>query len=337
MGQNSDAIIIPRIIYYKDIMSRRTSGNSNNTSRWVAVTYAVLIAILIILTYLYPTDSSAMAKHHLTLTQARLASFSITIPLIFIWLIAIRGALALSRYARRIEKDQDGVLFKLLAKGLVVLAIYLPIRAILRIGSGYLVQMHPELSRISNIVITYINLVMPLIAFILISKAARGLAIMAKARPSQRAIHGLVIAFAVLAVGYCYLLLNVNGTIAPNNWLIATNQYFSTPVLLFTVAAPYLYLWFIGLSAAYEILLYQRHVDGVIYKKSLRLLSIGFGIVMIFSILLQFITSISSMLTSLSFSLVLLMAYSFLIIVAIGFGLISRGVRNLEKIEELEA
>jgi hypothetical protein len=106
-------------------------------------------------------------------------------------------------------------------------------------------------------------------------------------------------------------------------------------LILATVVAPYVFMWSMGLMAAYETYLYRKKVAGVLYQKSLSLLALGLGWLIVTSILFQFVTTLSARLTQLSIYWILIIIYSLLLVLSVGFILVALGAQELKKIEKV--
>lgn len=304
--------------------------------RMLLYIYLPLIALYLCLSVAFPIDPETLTRRNLDPTQARLLSLSVSIPLIIVWLVALYGSQRLKDYSRSIKNSLDGPPLIKLATGLQIIALYLPLRAVARAVFNYLAHLYPSLSTMTNVVVTYLSLLVPLIAFILISQATRELTRVAKVRTSLMAFYGLGIAFIALSVWYCYISFTTQDNIFPLNWLVTTQQ--DIPLLLrtITVTIPYLFMWLIGLVAVCEIYLYQRRVKGIFYRRSLRLLSIGLATVVLVSILIQVLTLVAADIQHLSLRWVLAIAYSLILVLGGGFVIIAKGVQRFRKLDDIQ-
>ncbi|HSX30917.1 MAG TPA: hypothetical protein VLE99_03305 [Candidatus Saccharimonadales bacterium] len=302
--------------------------------RILAYLYLPLAALYLYLSVVFPTDQATIARRHLSLAQARLVSLSVAIPLLVIWLLAFYGAYRLKRYSVSIRKHADGPPFMQLAMGMWLLAVYLPVQLVGRALLHTLTRSHPDALTAANIVLTYVGLGLLLEAFIFVSHAARGLAELAKVKSSLRAVYGMALVFIGLSVLYGHVAFTTHGHIPPSNWLVASQQ--SIPLLLrvVTVMVPYLFMWFIGLLAVYELWLYQRQVTGVFYRQTLRLLSAGLVSVVLVTIGIQFAIATAATLQTLRFRFVLLLVYTLIVLLGVAFVLLGRGVRRLEQLDK---
>jgi hypothetical protein len=296
--------------------------------------YAPLIVIYLALSVVYPTDPATIARRGLSIGEARFIALTVAVPLVIVWLFAFYGSWRLKAYAKSIEQHPDGAAFIKLATGIQLIALYLPIRSVTKILLNFLAYHHPSLTTATNLIITYINVLIPLVAYMLIGQAAHRLCVLGKVHVSLRARYSLTLVFSILAVTFCYTSCS-SDSLSPSDWLVVT-QYNITPALrLLTIVIPYVFMWFVGLMAVYEIASYQTSVKGVFYRQSLRLLSIGLALEILASIGTQYVTAIASTLRSLPTGLVLSIAYTFLLVVAVAFIMIARGVDRIKKLEEV--
>jgi sulfite exporter TauE/SafE len=97
---------------------------------------------------------------------------------------------------------------------------------------------------------------------------------------------------------------------------------------------PYIYTWFIGLLAAYEIYLYAFKTPGIIYRRALKLLALGLGWTIAVSVLSQYITTLTKV-RLLKINALLILVYSLLILLAVGYLLVAWGAKKLQRIEEV--
>ncbi len=303
--------------------------------RMIFYFYLPLIAWYVFMLIIFPVDQATIARRGLSPIEARVFSLSVAVPLIVIWLIAHYGSWYLSEHGRSIKKYPDGLPLMKLGTAMQLLALYLPIRTVIKITCNYLAQLWPSILSVTNIAITYINLVIPLVAFILISQAAHDLGKLAKVRASLRSIYILSLAFIGLGVLYCYAVFTVTGSIPPTNWLITTMEPIPLPIRIVTVIIPYLFMWAIGLISVFKIYLYQQQVEGLIYRQSLKLLSAGLAAVILTSIALQFIIAVAPSIQNLPFGAILTLAYGCIMLLGAAFFTIALGVGRLRKLEEV--
>ena len=294
----------------------------------------LLLLVLFIIVYgsllfLPMPSQETLDKYNLTITSARLLNLSIFIPIVILWFTAFFGYDRFSKYQDTIADSKEGVQVEKLKKGLFILALGLPLTSILSNVLSQWAVNNPDAEPTSIILKNYLNLVVPLIGFIFISWGSRGLAnLSTRQRPAQYIWNSLVFITLLLGLGYVYLLASAPGT-------ITESYHLTTGVFLFTIILPYAFMWFLGLVAAYDIYIYSRKVKGIVYRESWRLLSFGLMAIIIFSILLQYLGTLSTQLETLSLSWLLVIIYLLLVMWALSYVLVAFGAKKLQKIEEV--
>jgi hypothetical protein len=301
--------------------------------RKVIYSYIVLVVVYLVITFLTHPDPAVIAKYHISTLSLRFLSLSFTIPLMLIWLTALYGFACLKGYSEKIKQDKDGKQVERITNGVMVLAYSLPISAIATGILNNIAQAHHGFLPASVIIGHYIALVFPLVAFLLISRGTRGLMLLVKARSSLAAAHIFGIIFTLVSVGYCYFVLN-QGIPTHVTTMQKAVYYLPTWLVLLTLVVPYLYTWFIGFMAAYELYLYDQKVSGRLYKKSWRKLSIGLTAIIIMYIVVQYITTLSARLNRLNLSALLIIIYVLLAFISVGYIYIAVGAKKLKSIEE---
>jgi len=179
----------------------------------------------------------------------------------------------------------------------------------------------------------YINLVLPLIAFTIISSASRGLVNRAKLAFSSVNIRLIMLAFLSAGVIYCFLTFqqfNLSSLSASDN-----PYYLPLWLMVITVVISNLYAWFIGLLAAYEIVLFSQKTEGVLYRSAIKWLAAGLVIIIVSFVAIQFTTSVNPTFDRLILNYRLVLTLIFRIIGGCGFILVAMGAHRLRKIEEL--
>jgi hypothetical protein len=290
--------------------------------------YIALAILYAGLTLLTAPSKATLAKYHVTPDQLRLLNLTIIIPLVGIWFAGFYGYNKLANYATLIKRAEDGRQVHRLATGLLFLVIGLPISSIITQILTLLTNHNAGLTGLSVVIKTYVGLIFPLTAFITISNGARGLSVLAKKRPTYLASQILTLILIVGGVMYGYMMSNLHQT-------VGETYHMSLGLVLATVVIPYIYTWFIGLVAAYEIHIYARHVSGVVYRKSWDMLAWSFGSIILVSILLQYITNLTVRIQALSLTMVLLLVYVLLTLLSVGYILLAFGTKKLMKIEEV--
>lgn len=293
----------------------------------------LLVVIYVVLIFLLPASHDAMRAYHLSSLQYRLILLAVTLPELVAWLVAFEGFARLRQYVYAIHKTPEGRHFDKLASGCAWLAWSLPLPVILVTIFGALSNAWPAFYPASIIIGNYFNLLLPLVAFILIGDGARGLVSNAKIKFSLGGARAIMLIFLVAGVSYCYFTFR---HFDPDSLGSSHNPYF-LPIwlMILTVIIPYLYAWFAGLLGAYEITLFSKQTTGVLYRQALRLLAIGLVVIIISSIVLQYMNGVQPLVGHLVIGYQLVLESIFRVTEAGGFVLMAAGASRLKKIEEV--
>ena len=295
--------------------------------------YGVLASIYLLLVFFLPANKIAQHSYHLSSVAYHVLLFIIIIPLIGIWFGAFYSYARLSQYCRAINETAEGHDFNKLTRGFTWLAWGSVIASLITIILNAIANERPSFLPTSTIITNYLSLLVPLIAYSYISTGARGLNIRARVSITGQGAKALILFFMFIGVAYCYVTFRYLDlySVGSNN----NPYYLPAWLMILTVIIPFLYTWFIGLLAAYEICLYSKNVQGILYQRSMRLLSGGVISVIASSIAIQYLRSAVPRTGHLSLNNVLLIVNIAYIFMAFGYVLISLGARNLRKIEEV--
>lgn len=299
-----------------------------------ALQYYLLLAVFYVaLIMLLPASTITMHKYHLSGLEYKVVRFAIALPALAVWLAAFAGYAKLKEYAHAIRKTPEGIYFDQLANGCAWLAWSLPvgtiIPAILNALADDRAVFHPAAIIVSN----YIGLILPLIGFSVIANASRGLVGNVKAKLGLANGRAIVLGFLVMGVLYCFLTFSRLDFTSLGS---ADNPYFLPAwLIVVTMTVPYLYAWFMGILAAYEITLFSKHVQGVLYRQALGLVVGGLLAVIFGSVALQYMMSAEPRVGHLVFSYKLVLVSVFRIVEGAGFILLALGATRLKKIEEV--
>lgn len=295
--------------------------------------YLLLTALYLGLILLVPANSDSMANYDLSALEYRILYFAIALPAMAVWFVAFYAYAKLQEYARSIKGSPEASAFERLATGCRWLAWSLPVPAVAAVALNAIADAWPAFHSTAIIMVTYITLILSLVAFSVIGMASKELITRAKVRFSAASARGVMLIFVIGGVLYCYLTFR---QFEPGSLNSTDNPYFLPIwVMLLTVIIPYLYAWFVGILATYEIAAYAKRVRGVLYKQALHLFVSGLITVIGASIALQYISSVEPPAGHLSLNYRLLLITIFRILDGVGFALIAAGVLRLKKIEEV--
>ncbi len=310
----------------------RTKISTQLTSRalrhyaWLALFYSALI-------FLLPANDATRQTYHLSAFEYHIVSFIVALPTLAVWLAAFIGYAQLRNYAVSIRKTPEGIYFDQLAEGVTWLAWSLPVSVIVPYTLNAIANSHPGFHAGAIIISDYISLLLPLVAFSVIAAASRGLLSTVKVRLSLVNTRVLILSFLLLGVLYCFFTFRHFDLTSLGS---SHNSYF-LPIwlIVLTVTVPYLYAWFMGILASFEITLFRRHVRGVLYKQPLGLVVGGLLTVILSSVALQYIASVDPGTGHLLLNFRLILVLLFRMIGGGGFVLIALGANRLRKIEEV--
>jgi hypothetical protein len=296
-------------------------------------TFAVLTLLYVVLIFALPANTQVTQSYHLRGLDYHVLLFAINLPSLVVWFAAFYSYSKLYGYARSIPSAPEGKDFKRLADGCAWLAWSLPAPAIISLVLFAVANNHGGFNGAAVIITNYSNLLLPLVGFTLIGGAARSLVTRAKVRFAANSMRGLVLLFVMIGVLYCYLTFRHLSL----GSLGATHNPYYLPVWLavLSVIVPYLYAWFVGLLAAYEISGYSKNVRGLLYRQPLQLLVGGLITVVTSSVALEYIGVINPRVGHLVLDYKLLLTLAFRIAGGLGFTLIAIGANRLKKIEEV--
>lgn len=273
-----------------------------------------------------------MQRYNLSETQVQLLNLTIVLPLMFIWAAAFYGYAKLRRYSDTIKSTPEGKSVALITNGIMIQALGLPITSIVNKVLRYVGQQHDALLTPFTISTNYVSMLFPLIAFVLIGIGANGLTSLRKQRTSRFGIHAMVVLFAFLSVTYTYFVVHFAFSGDPR-----AGSIYQMPLwlVLISLVVPYIYTWFIGVLAAYEMFAYNAKLKGVIYRKSWSRVSVGLGIVIFAQVLVQCLTNLTRQLTQLNVATIFGLVYGLFFVMAAGYIILALGMKKLQRIEEV--
>ena len=289
----------------------------------MSILYFALIFIL-------PPNPSVMRLYNLTVWDYKAVVFAASLPLVVAWVAAFVGYAKLRDYAQMIDTSPEGSSFNTLAKGCGLLAWSLPVLAAVGLVFSSIAGLWPGLDAATVISRNYLNLLLPLIAFTIIGATSRQLVKQIGIQINRSSVRLIMLLFSIAGILYCYLTFRHFDLTSLGS---TQNPYF-LPIwlMVITLTVPYLYIWFIGSLAAYEIILFSRHVQGVLYRQALKLLSAGLALIIASSIALQYLGSLHSP-GHLELGYQLVLGLIFQILGGSGFVLLAFGAARLKKIE----
>jgi hypothetical protein len=251
----------------------------------------------------------------------------------------VYGAEKFHSYTSDIKTYKDGQPMYLVATGLALLVgsiIFNGIVGILRpwaLADGWLSAY--------TILANYLSAWLPLVAYSFMYIGSKRLLRVVKAKPkSKNAVLWIWIPIAifltVVAATYVAVLLNYNyrsSTPDPSRY---SSFYLSDPLILLTLALPYLVGWGLALKSALNLYAYLKQVKGIIYKSAFFRFLTGMLVVTFFFMMVQMLIAFSTYVAKAGLGSILLLLYMLILLYALGFLIIASGAKKLVAIEKVK-
>lgn len=291
--------------------------------------FAVLLMLSVGFALGLPPSSDALRSLHVSVEEYRLGILTLVVPYAIIWFSAFYGYDKLARYAKTVRETREGGAFHYIATGTGILAWGLALPTLLAIILGGVSARYPHFTPVRSVVDEYIALLAPLIGFWTVGAGTRQLTDLVHTRPTRAGslLFGLIM--ILIAIYFEHAVVR-------NHYTGGRPYYLPLQLLLITIVAAYVYSWYIGLLAAYELWLYAIKARGVLYRRVLSQLAAGIAVIIIGSICTQYIgASFASKGAVASFLSTLVILYGLLIIQAVGYVLVAISAGRLKRIEEV--
>ncbi len=301
--------------------------------RDISLMLFVFILIYIGQAFVMPVSSGTLQRFHLTEFQYHETLLAVAIPYVIIWSIALVGYLRLKAYCAALGKSKDGQAFEYLTKGMFWFTLWLPLSTLIGVYGEYAYHDHVDFT--PNIVrmIVYANIILLVPPFLYVYRGSTELLKVAKTKVPNPTFKS-TIGFITFASMYTFVVMHDSARQIAVNANTPATYYLPDWLILLTVVIPRLLLWYLGVLAVQNILLYRNKVKGIIYRKALQNLATGIGAVTILIIVLRCVQSLNNPLSKLSLAALLLIVYGLFILMAVGYILVSKGAKELLAIEE---
>jgi hypothetical protein len=299
--------------------------------------YYYLAPIALSVVYIVASLLAPLGPNRFNITPAKTHVIQLTIllPVVLIWAAAVYGAVKFYSYTQSIRRDKDGKALGKIAVGLILLVGAIMINGAVGVLRPWALK-DGWLSAYT-IFINYLSVALPLIAYAYMYSGSAKLRALTKKRTLSLSGTVIVSVFLILiAVLYAAVLLNYNyrsTTPDPNRY---NSFYMSDPLILLTLALPYLIGWWLGIKAALNLNNYRTNVQGIIYKNALFRLVVGILVVIFFYIIVQMLVAFSTYIAEASLGSILLLVYILILMYAIGFLFIASGAKKLSAIEKVK-
>jgi hypothetical protein len=285
------------------------------------------------------TGAEVVARYSISGAYLLFLKIGFSVPMLLMWLMIAYAALSFNRYSEQIIDFQDGKGFKYIGQSLFILLFSgIFSNYVSQIG-GIFKEIHGSSIETTNtitIVQNYFVIFLALLAYIQIFRGARVLLSSINKNINWKKVSAYVLApLGAVAIVYLWLIFNNQYRTSSDNSLIRATYALPDILILFTVAVPYLVSWFFGLTALFGIVQFSKNTSGVIYKASLNKFVAGISIVIILTIILQFITQFGDFWSTLGFGSLIAVVSVIFIIIIIGYYMVASGAYFLEKLENI--
>jgi hypothetical protein len=308
--------------------------NHKNVLRSVMVALTICWAIYAVLTFQTPANQ-AIGRYGLTYSQFSVIRVTFLVPYLFIWLTAGYAVARFHKYAQLLKGEPEGPSFGQITEGLLLLLMALIVPAFINLWAAF-DPGDPDTQKLFTIFRNYINIILYLASFWLLYQGSK--TIKAAIGTSQRAnsslrkyVHWFV---GILGVAYIYSIYHNEFRTMSQDPQINSTYHLPDALILLTIVAPYILIWLWGLVSIVNYKEFSKNVEGVVYKKAFSNTSNGLVFIISLSISLQFLSQLPGFFGHSSLSIILGIVYLILLLMALGYYFIARGVRALTAIEE---
>lgn len=305
----------------------------NKKVLWLFISLGLIYVALLVL---IPPQSAALTRYKISADEIRLIRLGVALPLICVWFLAFYGWSKFQNYAEHIAKSKDGKAFSRFTRGLLILALWLPVTTIANNIATAIYTDKPDLTPAMVIANNYFNLLMLLVAFFYMHQGAQKLAkisLSVRSWPFAKSLLGVV--FIITGSLFVYLTLANPARQFPPDNLQRAAYYLPDWLLVPTIIIPYLVIFYLGFQVVQNMHTYSSTVKGVLYKSALRYLANGIGAVVLTLLTLRYLTSFTTLLNDAALKAILLIVYLLILVIAAGFILIAFGAKKLHRIEEV--
>lgn len=299
----------------------------------LTIAFMLLTVAYLVVTFATPVDQATLHRYRISTGNVSVLLITIALPYIIIWYMALIGYVRLRDYSQAIKGTKDGAALYQVSRGILWLALWLPVAAVVGAVTSYAYHKHPAATAHMVWINNYVNLALLFPAFWYCYQGSKQL--IKLVRQPERMLLGGVIAYTVFAVLYTFLTLHDSSRQVPQHGVSVATYYLHDWLIVVTIIIPRLVEWLFGLQAAYNLYVYQTKVKGTIYKEALYSLSTGLSGIVIIIIILRCLQSLSGQLNKQSLGILLLIIYVLLGLIAAGYAMIARGAKSLKRIESL--
>lgn len=303
------------------------------TNRWRYYSVGALICLLYVgFTFFAPPSKNTFG---LGQEQILLLKFTITLPYIATWILALYGLSTLGQYLS-LAKEKNDILIPLLRSvrtGLFWIFISTVGVAITGAIKAYIMA-HKGILPISTIVTNYIYVFPVLIGFIIIYRGVRALHASLEIAEHKH-VGYIVTTIIVLMISVFYLFLvftNPTRQFSSDSTIPAT-YYLPDILTILTIVIPILITWWLGFSSAFILSDLIPYFTRPNLLRGITQILYGIWSIIFTSITIQGLLSLgNTRLYSINLGVLLVIIYLFIVLQGLGYLFVALGSNTLRKL-----
>ncbi len=268
----------------------------------------------------------ATNPYNLASWEITLLGLSITIPYLFIWLMAARGTVRLGEYQISLGEGEHHKAFAQLKTGLAWLTAGLIVTTLAGSVRSYL-GTNEDLRTAVSIMINALHMFFPLMGFMWLYFGAHRLVRDAGLSTPMGTIIATLASVSVVTAVQIMLLF----TDPKRN----ESLHLGDPLLVVLLIFPSMISTVLGALAVFDLNDFVKRSVAVIYERSLKPLALGVLLIALSTVILQLLLSVgASRLAGFGLGGILLIVYVFIGVQCVGYLFVARGAGRLSKLRE---
>jgi len=304
------------------------------SNKKILILFISLSVIYLLEALFISSDASARSKFNLSATEVKLLSLTVTLPIIFIWMLGCYAYIKFRSYVDTIAKDKDGRVFRIISYGLLALFLWLPISSVFSNMATYLYRTNPSWTAPLVITNNYINLALVLVGFALIYKGAYKLINLKESRNISGWKYITLLPLVFISALFTFLTLNNPVRQFPSADVPTAAYYLPDWLLIITIIIPYVLVFYLGFFSILYIYMYRKNVRGIIYKNALDYFAKGLLCIVLSIIVIRYLAALTTLFDNSTLKIILLIIYLLILLLLCGFILLVKSVKKLKAIEK---
>lgn len=303
-------------------------------NKWFYYSIAFLASLTYVGLIMFTPASPSASRLGLNQGELLLLRFTIAVPYIITWFLAMYGLSALDKYLQSSKKKSDAII-KLLHSfwvGLLIVALGTLVVGVLGGVRPYFYPNTPPY-QLLTIIMNYLYVFPPLIGFFLMFKKISQLRLSKELSGyKQRSYVSNTIIVIIVAIFYLFLLFTNPLRQASSDPTIPATYYLSDGFIIGTIAVPLMVAWWFGFSVAFSVGDIVPHLTRIDIYKGVNRILYGIWAIIFTSILIQSLLSLgTARLLQIGLGLLLFIIYIFVILQGVGYLFLALGAKNLQQ------